>query len=116
MTNSQMYRLTAMAVHALAMRKPKGWDWQFLRHAVGFGQFRTYQMWIELDCPDSVYLTVLVLDALELAAGGTKVTFDLRCPPGTQRVKRESVCRDKSRLDILKPSLVEGIDDSSGTG
>jgi hypothetical protein len=71
---------TAMAIHALALKRPRGWelaasparDWLWsVQDESG--------CWIEFGC-DSVHLTVLVLDALELAAGGTKVTFDIATP------------------------------------
>ena len=69
---------TAMAVHALMLNKPKGWrlavttarDWLWsVQHRSG--------CWIELGTPDSVYLTVLALDAIELASDGARVTFNL---------------------------------------
>lgn len=67
---------TAMAIHALAMHKPVGWE----RNARGAAEiFEGSQeeggYWVDNSCPDQVYLTVLVLDAFELARGGRCVTF-----------------------------------------
>jgi len=70
---------TAMAIHALALNKPRGWklaasaarDWLWsVQDESG--------CWIDFDCPDSVHLTVLVLDAIELAEGGSNVTFQFQ--------------------------------------
>ena len=70
---------TAMALHAIAIGRPRGWErvgrqardwlWSVQDHS---------GCWTDPGCPDSVYLTVLVLDALELANGGSRVTFSLR--------------------------------------
>jgi hypothetical protein len=62
---------TAMAIHALALRRPRGWE---LAVAAARDWLWSVQdisgAWVEFDCPQSLYLTVLVLDALELARGG----------------------------------------------
>jgi len=66
---------TAMAVHALAVAKPRGWQqavrsaeaWLWsVQHVEGF--------WAEASAPDAVWLTVLVLDAIALARGEPQVT------------------------------------------
>lgn len=69
---------TAMALHALALVKPFGWErsvergknwlWQ-VQHQEGY--------WKDDEDPDPIYLTVLVLDAIELAQGGLAATFSL---------------------------------------
>lgn len=104
---------TAMAVHALAMRRPRGWelavsaarDWLWsVQDSSG--------CWIDLGCPDSVYLTVLVLDALELAAGGTNITFSIAAPTkDTDREKDTILFEIMSRFDEMRLDLAERLDD-----
>ena len=81
---------TAMVTHALAVKKPRGWeiatsaavDWLWsVQDRVGY--------WTGPGSPDSVYLTVLVLDALELAKGGSKVTFRLSSPSTEENAKAQ---------------------------
>lgn len=69
---------TCVAVHALALVKPTGWQ-RACEKAV---QWLTLQQdpfgcWSEKGGPDS-YLTVLVLDSLLLASGESPATFDPR--------------------------------------
>lgn len=69
---------TAMAMHAIALQKPNG----FQRILDAGREYLLAQQdrgghWSDPAAPDSVYLTVLVLDALELAAGGASLTFPL---------------------------------------
>ena len=72
---------TAMALHALRLRSVDDWE-----HFAGAAQtwLRAQQhldgYWFENAAPDPVWLTVLVLDAIELASGGTNVTFRLEGP------------------------------------
>jgi TIR domain len=69
---------TAMALHALRLASIEDWS-HFAAPAANW--LRSQQdedgYWSENGSPDVVWLTVLVLDALELASGGTKVTFDM---------------------------------------
>ncbi len=70
---------TAMAIHALALAKPKGWA-HAMKPAIEWlwGQQRSDGVWYETRVwGSSVYQTVLVLDAIELATGGRQVTFRL---------------------------------------
>lgn len=69
---------TAMCLHAVTMGRPRGWErvaslaaeWLWAnQHADG--------CWTDRAAPDPVFLTVLVMDALELAQGGSRVTFSL---------------------------------------
>jgi hypothetical protein len=68
---------TAIAIHALAIVRPLGWDRQVKKAA---SWLLTKQneggYWREDTSPDPTYLTVLVLDALELAEGRNEVTFN----------------------------------------
>ncbi len=68
--------VTAMALHAISIAQPRGWihsaqtacDWLWSKqNASGY--------WEEEASSDPVHLTVLVLDAIELANEGTHVTF-----------------------------------------
>lgn len=68
--------ITAMVIHTLVLTKPRGWeiavsrakDWLLsIQDRSGY--------WYDEGCPDVVYLTVLVLDAIELASGGYKTTL-----------------------------------------
>jgi hypothetical protein len=67
---------TAMAIHGLALVRPHGWQRavqlaeQWLLNAQKPDGF-----WEEHATPDVVYLTVLVLDAINLARGESELTF-----------------------------------------
>lgn len=97
---------TAMAIHALAMERPRGW-----KVAVSAAEDWLWSVqdksgcWIDFDCPDSVYLTVLVLDALELAKGGTTVTFRLPAPmPESRETERRSMSKTKALFLAANPA------------
>jgi hypothetical protein len=72
---------TAMALHALRLRSVDDWE-----HFAGPAQTWLWAQqhpdgyWFENAAPDPVWLTVLVLDAIELASGRTNVTFRLEAP------------------------------------
>ncbi len=67
---------TAMALHAISILQPRGWkhsaqiacDWLWSKQ-------NTSGYWEEEASLETVYLTVLVLDAIELANGGSRTTF-----------------------------------------
>ncbi|MDY6987750.1 MAG: hypothetical protein SWQ30_06805 [Thermodesulfobacteriota bacterium] len=92
---------TAVVVHALAMVRPRGWN-----HAVASAaswllrQQDPFGCWTErLAAGSSAFQTVLVLDALELAAGGRAVSFNAqRC---------HDVGRDDSQRRALQNTKVE---------
>jgi len=98
---------SAMCIHALALAKPRGWqscvakacEWLWSK------QERSGN-WVDGGFPGSVYLTVLVLDALDLAAGKKLLTF------GRQRLKRILLVSVTSneRQAILKRLKSLGID------
>lgn len=69
---------TAMAMHAIALQKPNGFERTLDagREYLLVRQDRAGH-WTEPSAPDPVYLTVLVLDAIEMAAGGSSLTFAL---------------------------------------
>ena len=76
--NGEDVESTAAVVHALALWKPTGWrlaatraaEWLWLQQAES-GEWRTTHS------ARDVYLTVLVLDAIDLANGETRLTFGL---------------------------------------
>ena len=69
---------TAMAIHALALNKPDGWE-RYAKKGMEFLLSKQHEcgFWQEFYDDLEVYTTVLVLDAIELAKGGTNVTFRL---------------------------------------
>jgi hypothetical protein len=89
--------ITAMAVHALCLRdraryapvvhEAARWLWS---------QQDRYGHWYDPSAPDPVYLTVLVLDAIELADGNTQVTFKM---PGWTGEAAESKTPNPLRSD-----------------
>lgn len=72
---------TAMALHALRLSSNDDWD-QFAVPARDWLLSQQHEdgYWREGGSPDPVWLTVLVLDALELCAGGSRLTFNLDTP------------------------------------
>jgi len=69
---------TCAAVHALAVNRPTGWEHP-ARRAVDWlwSQQEDIGCWTIGGGP-TVWLTVLTLDSIELAQGGTRVTFSLQ--------------------------------------
>lgn len=69
---------TAMVVHALCLKRPVGWEFAAKDAAKWLWQQQDpLGYWYEEGCPDAVWLTVLVLDAIDLADGNGHVTFRL---------------------------------------
>jgi hypothetical protein len=67
---------TAIAIHALTTAKPKGWKGSVQRAVEWLWSVQDPTgCWSEKGSPDAVYLTVLVLDAIELAKGSSRITF-----------------------------------------
>jgi hypothetical protein len=91
---------TAMTMHALALSRQRGW-----KHAVDTAAEWLWSVqdksgcWIDWGC-DSVSLTVLVLDALELAAGSTKVTFTVLAHS-----------KEKMEQDAISDAILRRIDE-----
>lgn len=73
---------TAFALHALASFKPRGW-----KIAVSSAQKWLWSVqeksgcWSDPGAPDDVYLTVLVMDAIELSNNGDRVTYNCNYHP-----------------------------------
>jgi hypothetical protein len=68
---------TCAAIHGIALQKPKGWDQVVSRAAEWLSQQQQPGGYWHIDGGPTVMLTVLTLDALVLARGGTEVTFKL---------------------------------------
>jgi len=67
---------TAVNIHALCLEKPRGWERAVEKAKKWLWSVQKKDgYWYEASCPDPVYLTVLVLDAIELADNGNFVTF-----------------------------------------
>ena len=100
---------TCIVVHALAISKPRGWklavthacDW-LLAMQDGFG------FWCESPFPlaDPVYLTVLVLDTLELTKGSSKLTFGI--DKEFNNLKQQDTLTALSQTIVVKGELVMG--------
>jgi len=90
---------TAMAIHALALHRPVGWERNTGMAAVMLsGVQEEGGYWVENSGPDVPFLTVLVLDALELANGGKRVTFGLLSEPSAPvKFAKERTRRKPSR-------------------
>ena len=67
---------TAMALHALRVADVSDWE-HYASPAAQWLWDQQHQdgYWFERGSPDPVWLTVLVLDAIELARGGSQLTF-----------------------------------------
>jgi hypothetical protein len=98
---------TALAVHALRLVGADDWEyfagmaqvwlWE-QQHADGY--------WFERAAPDPVWLTVLVLDAIELASGGTSATFRLVPPKSTAPLVFVAYQHNDTQwLELLKKHL-----------
>jgi hypothetical protein len=81
---------TSMAIHALALRKPRGWEHAALKAKEWLLSTQDRSgYWYDEGSPDVVFLTVLVLDAIELASGGTETT--LKSFPNQKTAKTQKV-------------------------
>jgi nucleoside phosphorylase len=73
---------TAFAIHALATFKPRGW-----KIAASSAQNWLWSVqeksgcWSDPVAPDPVYLTALVMDAIELSNNGDRVTYNCKYHP-----------------------------------
>jgi len=95
---------TAMAIHALALARPTGWErdvkaaarWLW-EHQDELGNWRD-----SASAGGDVYLTVLVLDAIELANGGEQVTF--RHEFGAEREAASAIGRGEAKATAALPT------------
>jgi hypothetical protein len=73
--------ITAMCIHALVLEQPRGWEMATKRAVTWLlsNQDRS-GCWMDEGSPDSVFLTVLVLDALDLVEDKRQVTFKKGAP------------------------------------
>jgi len=81
-TKKPSIEATAFAIHALANFKPRGW-----KIAASSAQNWLWSVqeksgcWYEPAAPDPVYLTTLVMDAIELSNNGNRVTYNCKYHP-----------------------------------
>ncbi len=67
---------TAMSIHALAIARPRGWERVAAKAAEYLWRMQERSgCWIDQRAPDPVYLSVLVLDAIDLVEGRGPYTF-----------------------------------------
>jgi hypothetical protein len=109
---------TAMAMHALAMIRPRGWEhmmagassWLLhVQHRDGY--------WVESGTPDPVFLTVLVMDALSLAKRPPgPLTFQYSVAPRTTdaemqrfRVAFSFPGETRSRIESIATRLAQDL-------
>jgi hypothetical protein len=97
---------TAMALHALNVANVPDWE----HYASPAAQWLWDQQhhdgyWFERGSPDPVWLTVLVLDAIELARGGAQLTFRKTAPIDAPLVFVAYQHADAKWLDELKKHL-----------
>lgn len=88
--------ITAMCIHTLVLEQPRGWE-MTTKRAVAWLLSKQDRSgcWIDEGSPDSVYLTVLVLDALDLAEGKREVTFEKGTPK-----QNLNIAKNKHRFKI----------------
>jgi len=80
---------SAMCVHVLALAKPRGWERAVARAAEWlWSRQERSGCWVDRSSPDPVYLSVLVLDGLDLIEGKQEVTFIRRASKRNLRVTR----------------------------
>lgn len=78
---------SAMCIHALAIAQPHGWEMVASRAAAWLLSSQDPSgYWVDLGAPDQVYLSVLVLDALNLAESKKEVTFAKADPKRNQDI------------------------------
>lgn len=97
---------TAMAVHALALARPHGSD-RAIKSATRWLWTKQERsgLWFEEASPDPTYLTVLVLDAIELASGGARVSFCLPGQVGMSKTPVDRTVRGSRRTLRFKVAL-----------
>lgn len=95
---------TAIAIHAFCINKPRGWEITVSRAVEWLLSMQDNEgYWFEYNSQSVVYLTVLVLDAIELANGGLKTTIRAL----TQESKRTET-KTKSSIHIEKGEVIMG--------
>jgi len=78
---------SAMCVHALALAQPRGWQRAAARAAEWlWSRQERSGCWVDRSSPDPVYLSVLVLDALDLVEDRQGVTYAGRAQKRDRRV------------------------------
>jgi hypothetical protein len=92
---------TAMALHALALAKPPGWSRMAARACDWLWSVQEKQgFWTEPGTSGSVYLTVLVLDAIALTNGNERVTFRRQVSDAPTAVEEKTKLGPRTTLSV----------------
>lgn len=105
--NYQSIYTTAVAIHALCLYKPKGWKHSVLKARDWIINAQNQNgFWCEASWPMSIHLSVLVMDAIELASESSNVTFYVPLIPNNLNKKNveELLCiiRDNCENSIIE--------------
>lgn len=105
MRNKLSVLATVIAVHAIVALKPEGWQ-EVVKRAVDWIKRVQCQsgFWSDIHFKNRVYLTVLALDAINLAAGNEK---ELSFPFGDLPVRKLSVVRPSPKAPDSEPAPKE---------
>ncbi len=92
---------TAIALHALALVRPTGW-YEYAERAVAWlwTQQEEAGHWCDEGIADAEYITVLVLDAIDLVEGRDHVSFDPRPKLTSVHVDAPAIDWDGVRLSV----------------
>lgn len=101
---------TAICIHALSCANPRGWQRQ-ARKAAAWLRERQNEggHWVENTSPDPVYLTVLVMDALAIASGSSRVTFRKPEPVSYKQHVSTRPARRRFKIAVSFPGEVRDV-------
>ena len=104
---------TAMAIHALAEARPNGWERASKRAVEWLWTVQTEAgSWTAKNSRLSApHLTVLVLDAIELASGGTRTT--LRTIPHGQQIEQGEQRKTPGKAEMPVPRPAESVEQTT---
>jgi len=95
---------TAMSLHAISFGKPRGWKRAAQRASEWLWSIQENDgYWTESGAPDPVLLTVLVLDAIELAKESTKCTFKLNNEKELELKKKKKTKQNRFTVALSFP-------------
>jgi len=98
---------TAMCVHALVLARPRGWERAAAMAAKWLWAKQEHSgCWIDRSSPDPVYLSVLVLDALDLVAGKERVTFAKR---SSRRIVHKAPAGRRFKVGLSFPGELRAL-------
>jgi hypothetical protein len=98
---------SAMCIHALAFARPRGWERAVARASEWlWSKQERSGCWVDRASPDPVYLSVLVLDALDLADGKQSVTFGRQ---GLKRAMQATRPERRFKVALSFPGELRGL-------